>query len=869
MLPVATDIVQFGAGVSGTISNVPNISIAGLVVTGGANITFTPPGAATNTLNITNGAAAVDFSITTGSTLTLGSNLNLSMANNVGGGIVGTFIINGSTFTTGGGNSVTNVSGVINNFGTVVSSQNGSLVFASGGTYIHSRNGGVVPEATWNVGSKTNITGITDAAPTGLGQSFGDFEWSNSQIADVNLNGGLQNVKGALKISKTSVGTESWLLNLGSTSNYTLTIGGDLSIGQTAPDSTNVSFINDGDGDAVINVAGNYLHGNGHLVFVDVNAAGNDGTATLNLAGNFVQSGGDIDFTSGDDGPVGQKGIMNIKGNFSHTGGTIRTTIVDPDVINGRINFNKTGIQTFTVTDPESVSYINFIISSGATLKLGSDLGINRDIEPNWIGNFTVNSGATLDASTHVVRSQIITENLPPADIPLAFANFNLAAGAKLITANANGVEGSINTANNLNASLNSGADYEFQGASTGAFTTTPLANTFRDLVVNNTTGNLTLAMPLTITRQLNLTSGLLTTTATNLPTIAAGGSASAATAASFVNGPLAKTGTTAFTFPVGKAGAGFRNIGITTPSGSSTFRAEFFRAAAPVGTLAPTLTRVSGCEYWDLSKTAGAAGVSARAILSWEANSPCNGAYVTDPTTLRVAHLLSGVWDDEGRLSSTGNNSAGTITSGDLLTVFSPFALGSSSGSANPLPVVFGDVKAYEKNGDVQIEWSNLTEKDVAEYTIERSADGKNFTAIARQWPTSNQNDKVSYTGIDDVPGTGANYYRIKVVETTGKIVYSQILSVDLGIKNLGLQLYPNPVTGHQVIISLSDIKRGQYTLRITNTAGQNVFNQTINSQGRTITQTLNLPSVIKPGVYHMTITGEGYHENKRFIIR
>ncbi len=184
-------------------------------------------------------------------------------------------------------------------------------------------------------------------------------------------------------------------------------------------------------------------------------------------------------------------------------------------------------------------------------------------------------------------------------------------------------------------------------------------------------------------------------------------------------------------------------------------------------------------------------------------------------------------------------------------------------------MPVVFGDVKAYEKNGEVQIEWSNLTEKDVAEYTIERSANGTDFTAIAKQWPTSNQNDKATYTGFDAVPATGANYYRIKVEETTGKIVYSKILSVNLGRANFGLQLYPNPVIGNQVTVSLSNMKHGQYNLRVLNATGQDVFKKIIVNQSNNLSQTLNLPSTIKPGVYNMVITADDYRETKMFIVR
>ena len=866
VVPAPTDIVQFDVGSTLTISEVPALSLAGLIVTNGTNITLSKPAAGgANTLTITNGTGANDFVINTGSLLTLGNEVNITLSAGAAGSIAGQINVNtGNTYESNGISTVTGT-GVIQNVGIVTSAAAANLIFQNGGTYIHARNGGAIPTATWDEDANADIIGIINAAPAGLSQSFGNFEWDNSQAANIILNGSLQDVKGDLTIVKTSENSIPQLLSFTRNDNYTLNIGGDLNIQQTpAAATTNVVFLNAGSGIAIINVAGDYNHSSGTLAFTRVLVNGNPGTATLNLAGNLLQTGGDIDFTIGDEGPAGQKGSMTIKGNFSQTGGTVRTTTGDPEIVNGLITFNKAGIQTFNATTPANVSYVNFIIADGSTLQLNSDLRISRDFEPNWIGKLTVNSGGTIDASTFVIASQIEPDVDPPAT---AFAQFNLLANGKLITANTNGVEGSVNTADNLTVSLSSDADYEFQGASTGVFvTTTP--NTIRDLIVNNTSGNVLLDMPITVTGTLALTDGLLSTTQTNLPTIAAAGTTTPAITSSFVNGPLAKEGTVAFTFPVGKSGAGFRNIGITTPSGSATFRAEFFRATPPAGTLEPTLTRISSCEYWDLSKTAGAAGVSANVVLSWETNSSCGGAYVTDPTTLRVAHFLDDTWIDEGRSASTGNNAAGTVTSSDAPTTFSPFALAGSS-AANPLPVLFADVKAYKKNNGVQIEWSNLTEKDVAEYTIERSANGTDFTAIGQQLPMSNQNDRADYIAFDVNPGTGINFYRVKAQETTGKIVYSIVLNVNLDNADRGLRLYPNPVRGNQVTISLSNMKRGQYSLRIVNTAGQDILKQNINNQSSNLTQTVDLPSSAKPGVYNMVLTGDDYRETKTFIVQ
>jgi hypothetical protein len=242
---------------------------------------------------------------------------------------------------------------------------------------------------------------------------------------------------------------------------------------------------------------------------------------------------------------------------------------------------------------------------------------------------------------------------------------------------------------------------------------------------------------------------------------------------------------------------------------------------------------------------------------------------YVTNPATLVVAHLVGGTWVNEGNSATTGNSTAGTVTSANLVATFSPFTLGSTSALDNPLPVLFANVKAYEKNGGVQIEWSNMTEKDVAGYTVERSGDGTDFSSIGQQAPTSNQNDRVDYSAFDANPAQGLNYYRIKAQETTGKIVYSKILSVNVGSTTESLRLYPNPVRGNQITISMSNIKRGNYTLRVINTAGQEIFRQVINNQSSNITQTLDLPSTIKAGVYNMVINGDSYRQTRTFVVQ
>lgn len=543
---------------------------------------------------------------------------------------------------------------------------------------------------------------------------------------------------------------------------------------------------------------------------------------TLDVAGNVSISGG-ILLMSTVIGFLPDMGTLNVKGNFSHSGGTI----YESGIGRGSINFNGTAVQSFSKV-PAAI--------------------ISDNID------FTVANGAKVDFGTSILNGSTGT--------------FTLSNNSKIITSHANGLgaTGTIQVTGTKSYSV--GADYEFRGASTGSFTTS--GDQVRNLIINNTTTNEVIASRnFWVNGTLILTNGYLTTTGGQVVTINTNASVTYANGA-FVNGPLSKrTNTTAsFTFPVGKAVGGLQIISIKPTSTSlSVFTAQYFRAPAPTAPLGAGLVEVSNCEYWDLARTSGAA--AAAVTLSWSASSPCGPAgYVTNLADLRVAHLTAGTWQNEGNVSVTGNPTAGTVTS-TTVGSFSPFALASSSG-ANPLPVVFADVKAYEKNNGVQIEWSNLTEKDVAEYTIERSANGRDFSAIGSQLPTSNQNDKASYSGFDAVPLQGINYYRIKAEETTGKIVYSKILSVSLGQSTYGLRLYPNPVIGNQVSISFTNVKKGQYNLRVLNMLGQDIFKKTIVNQSNNTTQTLDLPSAVKPGIYNLVITGsDGYRETRTFVIQ
>jgi hypothetical protein len=222
--PQPTDILIFDNNGVTTATNVPSQTIERLTILNGSQVTLTATAASTL---IINDIAGTELDVTSGSSLTAGTNLNITLSASATASISGTLTVGaGSTYTTNGVSAVTNVTGSLVNSGTVNGTVTG-LLFTAGSVYDHSRDGGTVPTATWDVASNCNITGLTAAVPAGLTQTFGNFNYNSSYVM---LLGGNLTVAGNLDISSGAINGGTRTINL--TGNLTGTDGLILSSGR-------------------------------------------------------------------------------------------------------------------------------------------------------------------------------------------------------------------------------------------------------------------------------------------------------------------------------------------------------------------------------------------------------------------------------------------------------------------------------------------------------------------------------------------------------------------------------------------------------------------------------------------------------------
>lgn len=553
-VPAVGDDVVIDINAAILINANPN-TLRSLTIRNNSTVSLTASG---GNRTITLSSTGTAFDIQSGSVLSIDGNatgprsMTIAFSGGGTGSISGTLNLNatGNDGNLNTSNSINTVTGTITNNGGAITSTALSLIFASGGTYNHAYDGGIIPTATWSENSNCSITGLTSTAPSGLNQAFDNFIMNSVRTTWVHLSPTSMVINGNLEIQKTDN-------NNGNSYDFAIeqdmTIGGDLIISGGAyrmSYSTNRTQ----------SVTGNLIINNGSLLF-NTSTSGTY-VGTLNVGGDVSISGGTLNLSGGN--ATGRNGILNVKGNFSQTGGSITET---GSATGCQINFTGTSIQTYSKAGGTIANAINFLVVSGATLDVGTSV---------------------IDGST---------------------GTFTLNSGAGIITAHAQGLSTTAGTGSIQVTGVkayNSAANYTYDG--TASQVTGNGLTGANNLTINNSSG-VTLSAATAISGVLTLTSGLLATSSTNLLSVTntATNAIIGGSTTSFINGPVKwkLASGSSYSFPVGK-GSTYLPFGLSVTSGSAPqITVEAFNVNAG-GTATSPLSSLSDTEYWLASITTG-----------------------------------------------------------------------------------------------------------------------------------------------------------------------------------------------------------------------------------------------------------------------
>jgi hypothetical protein len=412
-------------------------------------------------------------------------------------------------------------------------------------------------------------------------------------------------------------------------------------------------------------------------------------------------------------------------------------------------------------------------------------------------------------------------------------SDFILSSNATLEIGSSSGISSSGATGNIQVTGmrlLNPMANYVYNG-SAAQVTGNGLPSTINNLTINNSSG-LTLSSSTSVSGVLNLENGSLKTeinyislgtSVSNVGTLVrTSGKVIGNFRRWFSNLVVANV-----LFPIGTLTNYYpANISFSTaPTIGGTLTA-FFTESDPGGVGLPlddegTAVNNQGTNgYWTINANSLTGGIYSLDLTAE------NFEGVSDYVVLRIIKRnTGGSWILDGTHSAgTGNNSVPVVHRIGM-TGFSEFGIANVD---DPLPVELSLFTASIIGKNVKLSWQTETEVNNYGFEVQKSVAGRQNT----EWQimgfvngNGNSNSPKNYSFIDDQISTGKYFYRLKQLDNDGKFEYSSIVEIDIrNSTEYSLeQNYPNPFNPN-TIIKFTIPEAGNVKIKLFNLLGEEI---------------------------------------------
>ena len=193
-------------------------------------------------------------------------------------------------------------------------------------------------------------------------------------------------------------------------------------------------------------------------------------------------------------------------------------------------------------------------------------------------------------------------------------------------------------------------------------------------------------------------------------------------------------------------------------------------------------------------------------------------------------------------------------------------FTLGSQEVAALPITLLSFEAAPY---GDrrVRLQWTTVEEINNAFFTVERSADGINYEALAQLDGAGTSTEIRAYQYIDQEPVNGNSFYRLKQTDFNGEFEYSWVARVYMEPNQaLTLRFYPNPVYGGEDL-HVEIIGMGQGTVGLYDMQGKRMTEITASGNTTLVFKTGGMPA----GLYLLKLYDQerGINLTRKVLLR
>jgi hypothetical protein len=311
--------------------------------------------------------------------------------------------------------------------------------------------------------------------------------------------------------------------------------------------------------------------------------------------------------------------------------------------------------------------------------------------------------------------------------------------------------------------------------------------------------------------------------------------------------------------FPVGNSFTSYNAVQINNTGTSDNFTVNV-TAGVPPGASAPDCVN----RTWNIGEDVPG-GTTATLAMQWNASQE-NISFIR--AVARVFHTDGTQVDFAGSPTAASGSDPYNVSGAPVggFTTFSPYGVGSN---LVVLPVSLNNISAKVISSGVEVRWQNVSEREVKQYFVERSSDGRNFQSVSSQTAVYNNGSVADYRWIDNASASGDVFYRIKAEDISGRTTISSVVRVRKNTQPF-ISINPNPVQDREMNLNMNSLPEGKYSLVVADAQGRVIMNTSVTTDGSFKVIRVSLPSAVTKGFYMLKMNSEtGSQFSQKFLVQ
>ena len=184
-------------------------------------------------------------------------------------------------------------------------------------------------------------------------------------------------------------------------------------------------------------------------------------------------------------------------------------------------------------------------------------------------------------------------------------------------------------------------------------------------------------------------------------------------------------------------------------------------------------------------------------------------------------------------------------------------------------LPIELQSFAATQKAELVSLDWTTTSEIDNSYFTVERSADGKQFQSLDVIKGAGTSTTTIKYQYLDMHPLKGINYYRLKQTDVNNLNSYSNVIAIDIIPESNAIDylinVYPNPVT-NDLMVNTGFSEEKDLHIRICDLDGKLMIDRFVKMENGQQQLDLDL-SHLQNGIYLFGITSNSINYSMKLL--